>query len=79
MSKIPVYFYAGLAASTAIFERIQLPEADFEVHLLEWEIRWLRIFGRLCQKNCRKSKRKSSSDRSFFGGILVQEMAKLYL
>jgi hypothetical protein len=35
MSKIPVYFMPGLAASTAIFERIQLPVADFEVHLLE--------------------------------------------
>ncbi len=28
----------GLAASTAIFERISLPESQFEMHLLEWEI-----------------------------------------
>jgi hypothetical protein len=33
MSKIPVYFMPGLAASNGNFERIQLPEADFEVHL----------------------------------------------
>jgi hypothetical protein len=38
MSKIPVYFMPGLAASAVFFERIQLPEADFEIHLLEWEI-----------------------------------------
>jgi hypothetical protein len=31
MSKIPVYFMPGLAASTAILK--EYPEADFEVHL----------------------------------------------
>jgi hypothetical protein len=36
MSKIPVYFMPGLAASTAILKNTT--EADFEVHLLEWEI-----------------------------------------
>ena len=38
MSKILVYFMPGLAASAAIFERIVLPEAVFEIILLEWEI-----------------------------------------
>ena len=28
----------GMAASPTIFERIQLPEGTFEMHLLEWEI-----------------------------------------
>jgi hypothetical protein len=37
MSKIPVYFMPGLAASTAILKNTT-SEADFEVHLLEWEI-----------------------------------------
>jgi hypothetical protein len=32
MSKIPVYFMPGLG-QYGNFERIQLPEADFEVHL----------------------------------------------
>jgi hypothetical protein len=31
MSKIPVY--AGTSGQYGNFERIQLPEADFEVHL----------------------------------------------
>ena len=36
MNKIPVYFMPGLAASSAIFERINLPVDTFEIHLLEW-------------------------------------------
>ena len=28
----------GMAASPTIFERIQLPDDTFEMHLLEWEI-----------------------------------------
>jgi hypothetical protein len=36
MSKIPVYFMPGLAASPTIFENIKLPEDQFEMHFLEW-------------------------------------------
>ena len=32
MSKIPVYFMPGLAASPTIFENIKLPEDQFEMH-----------------------------------------------
>ena len=38
MSKIPVYFMPGLAASSTIFERIKLDDSVFEMCLLEWEI-----------------------------------------
>ena len=34
MSKIPVYFMPGLAASPTIFENIKLPEDQFEMHFL---------------------------------------------
>ncbi|KQO32985.1 alpha/beta hydrolase [Flavobacterium sp. Leaf82] len=78
MSKIPVYFMPGLAASPAIFERIKLDESVFEVCLLEWEI---------------PKPKESLSDYAFrisenikhenpvligvsFGGILVQEISK---
>ncbi|KAF2513722.1 alpha/beta hydrolase [Flavobacterium zhairuonense] len=78
MSKIPVYFMPGLAASPAIFERIKLDESVFETHLLEWEI---------------PKQKESLSDYAFrisqkikhenpiligvsFGGILVQEISK---
>ena len=36
MPKIPVYFVPGLAASTRIFEYIQLPESLFNVHYIDW-------------------------------------------
>ncbi|MBZ4037700.1 alpha/beta hydrolase [Flavobacterium sp. 17A] len=78
MSKIPVYFMPGLAASSSIFERIKLDETIFETHLLEWEI---------------PKQKESLSDYAFrisqkikeenpiligvsFGGILVQEISK---
>lgn len=78
MSKIPVYLMPGLAASTAIFERIVLPENDFEIHLLEWEIPLgkesladyaKRITAKIKQPN-------PVLIGVSFGGILVQEMAK---
>ena len=78
MSKIPVYMMPGLAASSAIFERIILPEADFEIHLLEWEIpiereSLLEYAKRIADKI------KHSNPVLIgvsFGGILVQEMAR---
>ncbi|SEG40561.1 alpha/beta hydrolase [Flavobacterium urumqiense] len=78
MSKIPVYLMPGLAASTAIFERIVLPEDVFEIHLLEWEIP--------LEKESLTDYAKRIADKIkhpnpvligvSFGGILVQEMAK---
>ncbi|AWA31272.1 alpha/beta hydrolase [Flavobacterium magnum] len=78
MSKIPVYFMPGLAASPAIFERIALPEAEFEVVLLEWEIpldhESLEAYAK------RISRRIVHPDPVLigvsFGGILVQEISK---
>lgn len=78
MSKIPVYFMPGLAASASIFERIQLPEADFEVHLLEWEIPLAKeSLDDYSKRIAEKIKRKNPVLIGVsFGGILVQEMAK---
>ncbi|MEZ7499886.1 alpha/beta hydrolase [Flavobacterium sp. Arc3] len=78
MSKIPVYFMPGLAASAAIFERIQLPEADFEVHLLEWEI---PLSKESLEDYAKRVAQKIKKENPVligvsFGGILVQEMAK---
>ena len=36
MTKIPVYLMPGLAASSSIFERIELPQENFELFLLDW-------------------------------------------
>ena len=78
MSKIPVYMMPGLAASTAIFERIILPEADFEIHLLEWEIplekeSLLDYTKRIAEKILHPNPVLIGVS---FGGILVQEMAR---
>lgn len=78
MSKIPVYFMPGLAASPAIFERIKLDESIFETHLLEWEIPnpkesledyALRIAKKISHEN-------PVLIGVSFGGILVQEISK---
>ncbi|MDI1256775.1 MAG: alpha/beta hydrolase [Flavobacterium sp.] len=70
----------GLAASPLIFERIALPEAQFEMILLEWEIPLdnetlpdyaKRITAKIQHKN-------PVLIGVSFGGILVQEMA-LYI
>jgi pimeloyl-ACP methyl ester carboxylesterase len=78
MSKIPVYFMPGLAASSAIFERIHLPETVFETVLLEWEI----PLGKESLSEYAKRMTKKITHPNpvligvSFGGILVQEMAK---
>ncbi|MBB1192098.1 alpha/beta hydrolase [Flavobacterium sp. SOK18b] len=78
MSKIHVYFMPGLAASTTIFERIKLPETDFEMHYLEWEIPFdnetlVAYAKRIADKIAHKNPVLIGVS---FGGILVQEMAK---
>lgn len=78
MSKVPVYFMPGLAASTTIFERIELPEDVFEMHLLEWEIPFdgesLPDYAKRITQNIKHQNPVLIGVS--FGGILVQEMAK---
>ena len=78
MSKIPVYFMPGLAASTAIFERIKLPKSDFDVILLEWEI---PLEKESLSEYAKRMTSKIQHENVVligvsFGGILVQEIAK---
>jgi hypothetical protein len=76
MTKIHVYFMPGMAASPSIFERIQLPEDRFEIHLLEWLIpereESIENYAQRVAKNI-KHKNVILVGVSF-GGILVQEM-----
>jgi pimeloyl-ACP methyl ester carboxylesterase len=78
MSKIPVYFMPGLAASPAIFENIKLPEDQFEMCFLEWflpndkesiESYALRMINNVHHEN-------PVLVGVSFGGVLVQEIAK---
>jgi len=78
MSKIPVYFMPGLAASTSIFERIRLPESEFEMMFLEWQIPREK---ETLQEYAKRMTEKIVHENPVligvsFGGILVQEMAR---
>jgi hypothetical protein len=78
MGKIPVYFMPGLAASVAIFERIKLPESEFEMFFLEWEI---PLKKESLQDYAKRMTKKIKHDNPVligvsFGGILVQEMSR---
>lgn len=77
MKKIHVYFMPGLAASPAIFERIQLDPDVFEVHWLEWQIP--DRHERLSSYAKRMAEQINEEDVVLvgvsFGGVLVQEMA----
>lgn len=78
MSKIAVYFMPGLAASATIFERIDLPQEQFEIHLLEWEI---PLSHESLNDYAKRIAEKITHEAPVligvsFGGILVQEMAK---
>lgn len=78
MSKIPVYFMPGLAASSAIFERIVLSEDVFEVVFLEWDI---PLKNETLSEYAKRMAQKIRHSHPVligvsFGGILVQEMAR---
>ena len=78
MNKIPVYFMPGLAASTAIFENIDLPKISFEVYYLEWfiplENESLKNYAKRMAQNIHHE--NAVLIGVSFGGILVQEMAQ---
>ena len=77
MEKIHVYFMPGMAASSAIFEHIILPNDIFEIHLMEW------ILPNLNEPLLDYAKRVATQIKHqnivligvSFGGVLVQEIA----
>src|SRR6476660_7854870 len=79
MKRIPVYFMPGLAASPMIFERIKLPEDQFEVVLLEW---LLPLDAESLHDYAVRMAKKVTHENPVligvsFGGILVQEIARV--
>ncbi|MCM4156519.1 alpha/beta hydrolase [Gramella sp. AN32] len=75
---IHVYFMPGMAAASSIFEFINLPEDQFKMHLLEWEIPG-REEG-LVEYSKRIAVEIKHPNAVLigvsFGGVIVQEMAK---
>jgi pimeloyl-ACP methyl ester carboxylesterase len=78
MSKIPVYFMPGLAASSSIFEKIKLPESQFEMYFLEWFVPELNeTLTNYAKRMVAFVKHENAILVGVsFGGILVQEMKK---
>jgi len=80
MAKIPVYFVPGLAASTSIFEFLELSSGNYDIHYLDWLIPKNKYESiedyarRMCDQI--KHERPVLIGVSF-GGIMVQEMSKL--
>ncbi|WP_228851148.1 alpha/beta hydrolase [Aegicerativicinus sediminis] len=75
---IHVYLMPGMAASSRIFEFISLPEDEFEIHYLDWEVPDPEeTLSSYAKKMCGKiTHPKSVLLGVSFGGILVQEMSK---
>lgn len=68
----------GLAASSLIFERIELPENAFEIHLLDWE---MPIPSETLKEYAKRMASLVTHENAVlvgvsFGGVLVQEMAQ---
>lgn len=77
MCKIPVYFMPGLAANISIFERIKLPESEFELFFLEWQIpNEKETLKEYAKRMTQKIKHNNPVLIGVsFGGVLVQEMS----
>ncbi|MGB5403199.1 MAG: alpha/beta hydrolase [Robiginitalea sp.] len=76
--KIQVYFVPGLAASPKIFEYIELPSNQFEVHHLDW---FLPPSGADLVDYARIMAERVTHEAPVligvsFGGMLIQEMAR---
>jgi len=75
-----IYFVPGTAATSKIFERIELPKDQFELHFLEWSIPDSKNenLHNYVKSLCAQIKHdKPSLVGVSFGGIIVQEMAKI--
>ncbi|MEL4307498.1 alpha/beta hydrolase [Joostella sp. CR20] len=77
--KTHVYFMPGMAANPSIFEYIKLPEEQFETHFLHWQI---PLKNEPLEDYAKRMTTFIEHDNPVlvgvsFGGVLVQEMAKI--
>jgi len=77
-NKIHVYFMPGMAANPSIFKHIQLPEAQFEQHLLSWFVpdKDMSMSDYALKMTQNISHENVILVGVSFGGMLVQEMAR---
>ena len=78
-AKIPVYFMPGMAANPTIFENIKLDPNIFETHYLSWDLphKGESLVAYAKRMTHRVMHKNPVLIGVSFGGILVQEMAKL--
>ncbi len=75
---IHVYMMPGMAADPTIFNRIRLPEDQFEIHWLEW---MMPVDNESLESYAKRMISKIEHENIVllgvsFGGVLVQEMSK---
>lgn len=78
MSKIPVYFIPGLAASPAIFKNIKLDQNIFDTHIIEWLI---PEENESIENYSMRMSEKIKEENAIligvsFGGVIAQEIVK---
>ncbi|NNE33151.1 MAG: alpha/beta hydrolase [Winogradskyella sp.] len=73
-----VYLMPGMAANPTIFEYIKLPEENYKIHWLEWQIpNQKETFSSYAQRMCEFIEYENVVLLGVsFGGMLVQEMSK---
>lgn len=73
-----VYLMPGMAANPTIFEYIHLPEDDYKIHWLEWQIpNKNETFEAYAKRMCKFIEHDNAVLLGVsFGGMLVQEMSK---
>ena len=77
--KSHIYFVPGLAASSTIFENLDLPKEKFEIHYLDWLVPLslnesiTEYAKRMCKKVLHKNPILIGVS---FGGVMVQEIGK---
>ncbi|WP_299123718.1 alpha/beta hydrolase [uncultured Winogradskyella sp.] len=73
-----VYLMPGMAANPTIFEHIELPKAQYEIHWLAWQIpEKTETLQAYAKRMCKYIKHENIVLLGVsFGGILVQEMSK---
>jgi pimeloyl-ACP methyl ester carboxylesterase len=75
-----IYFVSGTGANSKIFERIELPEKQFEMHFLEWILPLSK--NETVESYALRMSEKIQHPSPIlvgvsFGGIIVQEMSKI--
>lgn len=79
MAKTHIYCMPGLGASPKIFEYIQLPDEQFEIHLLAWKmpVSLEESIQEYAKRMCKDILHENPVFIGVsFGGMLVQEMSK---